>query len=539
MRTRALRLFVLGWALVATAGCASLPPPPDKPVSHALPAHQTTPLGRLAQAQAPVAGMSGFRLLVSGEEAFATLSALADRAEKTLDLQYYLIRSDASAYALMQRVRAAADRGVRVRLLLDDLNTSGQDDGLLALTHHPHIDVRLFNPFPSGRFSTVSRLLGSLTDFDRINSRMHNKMFVADNALAVTGGRNVGDTYFLRNPDSNFLDVDLIVAGPNVRALSRIFDRFWNHPLAYPVAALVDSPPNEMGVPAGLGPSAPVAPTSGLGAKGVVQLARDSAMPVGPSPSDRAPAPAHQFPHELAQGQLRLIWAPSAVLADRPSKLELEGEPVVAPTPDAVASVDRLMGSARKELVLITPYLVPGPSQMAMFRALRRQGVQVRILTNSLATTDAPAVHVGYVRHREALLREGIELYELRTRIKEQRRSRLGAFGSSLASLHAKVLVVDGRTSLVGSMNLDPRSAKLNSEMGLVVSSPTLASQLLQLYQDVRSNSYEVSLDDRGRLRGRYQDGDRLTELHSEPDASLWLKLSLKLMAPFAPDELL
>lgn len=541
LRARACGLLLLGWTLGTLAGCASLPPPPDKPVSHALPAHHSTSLGQLTQAQAPIKGQSGFRLLVSGEEAFATLAALADRAEKTLDLQYYLIRSDRSSYALMQRVRAAADRGVRVRLLLDDFNTSGQDDGLLALTRHPNMDVRLFNPFPTGRFSTISRVLSSLTDFERINSRMHNKMFVADNALAVTGGRNLGDTYFLRNPDSNFLDVDLIVAGPNVRALSRIFDRFWNHPLAYPVASLVPGEPSQRAVQAMLAPSTPTSPTSPDTIPQSNRPKGGDASGQQVSPSARTPTPL--FPQELDQGKLRLIWAPSVVLADRPSKLELDAE--AAPTDaaavatDAMARVDRLMASARKELVLISPYLVPGEHQMALFRELRRQGVQVRILTNSLATTDAPAVHVGYARHREALLREGIELHELRTRIKEKRSSRLGTFGSSLASLHAKVLVVDGSTSLVGSMNIDPRSANLNSEMGLVVKSPVLAAQLLDLYQEVRSNSHELSLDDKGQLRWRYQDGDRVVELRDEPDASLWLRLSLKLIAPFAPEELL
>lgn len=531
MRARALIVLGLGSTLGAMAGCASLPPPPDKPVSHALPAHQNTTLGRLTRAQAPQQNVSGFRLLVSGEEAFGTLYALADRAEKTLDLQYYLIRSDRSAYALMQRVRAAADRGVRVRLLLDDLNTSGQDEGLLTLTRHPNIDVRLFNPFPTGRFSTISRVLSSLTDFQRINSRMHNKMFVADNAVAVTGGRNLGDTYFLRNPDSNFLDVDLIVAGPDVRALSRIFDRFWNHELAYPVAALAPQPASDSSASRSLGANAgPSDPDLASG-----ETAPFAAPGAEQSPSDRAPV--NMFPDELAKGQLNLVWAPSEVLSDRPAKPV--GDGMQSGTADTIDGIVNLMRSAKKEVVLISPYLVPGPQHLTLFRQLRHRGVKVRILTNSLATTDAPAVHVGYASYRKPLLKEGVELFELRTRIKEKRSNRLGTFGSSLASLHAKVLVVDGRVSVVGSMNFDPRSAWLNSEMALVVKSPILSTQLLQLYEEVRDNSYALSLDEKGQLRWRYQNGARAVEFDAEPDASLWLKLGVKLMTPFAPDELL
>ncbi|HLS55981.1 MAG TPA: phospholipase D family protein [Zeimonas sp.] len=502
-------------AIACCAACASLPPPPDKPVTSALAQPGATALGAMSAAAAPNTRYSGFRLLESGEDAFAALAALADRAQRTLDLQYYLMHDDASTRTLLRRVHAAAERGVRVRVLLDDLNTSGADDALLCLTAHPNIELRLYNPFPAGRFSTLTRVLASITDIRRINQRMHSKMFVADNAMAVTGGRNLGDAYFVKSPSSNFVDLDVIAAGPVVRSLSASFDQFWNSDLAYPVHTLVKKEP----VCAG-----PVSATA-------------LPTPAGPA-TDPPDVPATGLTEVFRDGRLQLSWVPAKVLADEPSKISPEGEP---PDPEEVIADDviGLTRAARREVILISPYFVPGERGAAMFRDLRARGVRVRVLTNSLAATDAPIVHVGYARYRAELLAEGVELHELRNRLGRPR-SRLGSFGSSQASLHAKAMVVDRRILLVGSMNMDPRSELHNTELALVLRSQALSAQVVRLFEDVAaSSSYRVEAMADGRLRWVGEAPDVPTVEGSEPDAGIALKLLLKLLSPLAPDELL
>lgn len=507
-----LRVLLLIAIAAALSACASLPPPPDLPPTRALaPADASgTALAQLVRKTAPSPDVSGFRLLVSGEEAMGTYAALAEHAQKTLDLQYYIVRNDPSGRALMKKVVEAADRGVRVRLLLDDFNTSGQDAKWLRFTGHPNIEVRLFNPFPAGRQSTIGKLLGSLTDFDRINQRMHNKMFVADNALAVTGGRNLGDAYFLRDRKANFLDLDIIVAGPAVRRLSATFDAFWNNPLAYPVAALVDEPP----------PDAPLP---------------EIAQTAPPRKEEIAPIPDSEFGRELARRQLKLTWAGATLIADKPSKIESNGDPAAHET--IADDVEGLIRSARSEVILISPYFVPGDRGVAIAKQLLERGVKFRVLTNSLATTDAPAVHVGYARYRKRLLEAGVELHELRRHV-DAPRADIGSFGSSQASLHAKVVVIDRRVALVGSMNMDPRSEKLNSEMGVVIRSPEISAQLVKIYEEVSATGYRVRLDDEGKLHWASGTPDA-ADSTVEPEAGLWLRLAVKLLGPVAPDEML
>lgn len=510
------RIVLLAAALaLALAACASLPPPPpDKPVSHALAQPADTALGRLVAKSAPHANLSGFRLLLSGEDAFGALAALADHAERTLDLQYYLIRGDASSRALLARVHAAAERGARVRLLVDDLNTAGEDGLLLALAGHRNIHVRLYNPLPAGRSSTVTRVLTSLTDLERINRRMHNKMMVADNAIAIMGGRNLGDEYFLQDEKSNFVDLDVIAAGPVVPALSRSFDRFWNDALAYPVEDIV-------------APAAAKQPAEGT-------------QPPKPLPTEAESSIAESpLAVDLASRKLRLTWAPAAVIADAPSKIASEGDPSRQET--MADDMNRLMRGAASEVIVISPYYVPGQRGIALARDLQQQGVALRVLTNSLATTDSPVVHIGYSRYREPLLAAGVELYELRRQIDAPPRT-LGSFGESEASLHSKALVIDRRLVLVGSMNMDPRSDKLNTEIGLVIRSRELARQLQRFFELVsRRSAWHVTLAEDGSLRWSSEgQGTKPAEtLAVEPEASPLLRATLRLLAPFAPEEML
>lgn len=513
--------LLLPWMLAfVLASCASLPAPQPRPAQHAFEHPESTTLGRIVAGSAPDARASGVRLLVSGEGALGSLVTLARRAERSLDLQYYIVRNDASARTLLREVHAAAVRGVRVRMLVDDLNTAGSDESLLCLTRHPNIDLRLFNPLPAGRFSTYTRILSSLTDLDRINRRMHGKLLVADNAIAATGGRNLGDEYFVRNPKSNFVDLDVLVAGPAVRRLSAAFDRFWNDPLAYPVAQVIHDTPRCSG---------PVSesPQQETNAQGEMVDAPDS-----------TPVPRSALARELRAQHLKLRWADVRVLADTPAKIA--GADPSAPEPASIAGeVERLLASARTELILVTPYFVPGEHGVELIRGLRERGVRVRVLTNSLASTDAPVVHVGYARYRSRLIDQGVELHELRNQLGTPR-SQLGRFGSSLASLHAKAVVVDRRTVLVGSMNLDPRSQHLNTEMGLVIPDADIAEQLVRLFDDVASDSsYRVRKDGDGRLRWNGGSPKVPNAEGSEPGASLGLRMLMFLLTPFAPEEML
>src|ERR1700676_437310 len=231
-------LPVLTILVLLISGCAALPQHVEKSLTIALPNPATTSLGRIAAAEEGGKNLSGIRLLTSGEEALGDLIALADHAERTLDGQYYIIHQDDSARILLHHVRLAADRGVRVRVLVDDLNTAGEDRRFMHLSEHANVEVRVFNPFPGGRFAKWTRFVASATDIRRINHRMHNKLFVADNALAITRGRNIGDAYFTLDPKYNFIDLDVVAAGPVVPQLSASFDAFWNSKYAFPIASL-------------------------------------------------------------------------------------------------------------------------------------------------------------------------------------------------------------------------------------------------------------------------------------------------------------
>jgi phosphatidylserine/phosphatidylglycerophosphate/cardiolipin synthase-like enzyme len=502
-----MRKTWLAGAILILAGCAGLPQHVKKFPSYALPATQNTELARIVKASEEGSGknLSGVRLLASGEEALDSLIALADRAERTLDIQYYIIHQDESARTLLEHVRKAADRGVRVRVLVDDLNTAGEDRRFLHLGAHANIEVRVFNPFPGGRSATWSRILTSISDIPRINHRMHNKLFVADNELAITGGRNIGDEYFTLDRHSNFIDLDVVVAGPLVAQLSASFDAFWNSKYAYPISSLASTDATEA-----------------------------AAQAPGPPAADDD---ANWLAHELDAGRLQLDWVPATVLADRPAKIASDTSPDEEVT--IANNIAALMRSAEHEVLVISPYFVPGDQGIALMRELTGRGVRIRILTNSLASTDAPIVHIGYSRYRAALLRLGVELYEVRPKL-GQKRPRFHPFKSSNASLHAKALVIDERTVFIGSLNMDGRSARFNSELGIVMRSPEIAKQVTSLFDDITADgSYRLSLDRGGHLLWTIGEGDTGSIWHTDPETTRLQRFSLKLLAPFAPEKLL
>jgi putative cardiolipin synthase len=502
-KPRSWPVLALGALLVS--GCASLPRHVAKTHSEALPDPETTSLGRIVAAEQAGKSLSGIRLLTSGEEALADLIALADHAERTLDIQYYIIEQDDSARILLHHLRLAADRGVRVRVLVDDLNTAGEDRRFLHLSEHANVEVRVFNPFPGGRSAMWTRFLTSVSELRRINHRMHNKLFVADNALAITGGRNIGDQYFTRDRYSNFIDLDVVAAGAIVPELSASFDAFWNSKYAYPIASV----------------ASPVEAESALAPP-------DEATIVG----------ANWLASELNSGKVPLIWVPATVLADRPAKIASETSPDEEET--LVNDISTLMLSAKQELLVISPYFVPGEDGVELFAKLVGEGVHIRILTNSLASTDSPLVYNGYSRYRAALLKLGIELSELRPKL-GQKRARFHPFRGSNASLHAKALVIDQKTVFIGSMNMDSRSARFNSELGLVMRSADIARQVTGLLDDISADgSYRLRLVDHSD-RIEWSSGEEGSQKtwFTDPETTRTQRFWLKALAPFAPEELL
>jgi cardiolipin synthase C len=488
------------------AGCVGLPRHVEKSRSDALSHPETTSLGRLVALEESNKNLSGIRLLASGEEALADLIALADHAERTLDIQYYIIHQDDSARILLHHVRLAADRGVRVRVLVDDLNTAGEDRRFMHLGEHANVEVRVFNPFPGGRFATWTRFVASATDIRRINHRMHNKLFVADNALAITGGRNIGDEYFTRDPRSNFIDLDVIAAGAIVPELSASFDAFWNSKYAYPIASVASAVSAEA-ASTPIVESAPAASSNWLAA-------------------------------ELESGSVQLTWVSASVLADRPAKIASETSPAEEVT--IANNLSALMLSAKQELLVISPYFVPGKEGVAMFAKLVDEGVHIRILTNSLASTDSPLVHTGYARYRVELLKLGVDLSEVRPKL-GQKRARFHPFRSSNASLHAKALVIDQKTVFIGSMNMDARSAHTNSELGLVMRSAEIARQVTSLLDDISADgSYKLQLvDHSNKIEWLSGEGESEKTWYTDPETTRLQRFTLKVFAPFAPEELL
>jgi phosphatidylserine/phosphatidylglycerophosphate/cardiolipin synthase-like enzyme len=498
---------LLALSVLVVAGCASLPRHVHKTRTEAFAAPDSTALGEIVEVEEPAKNLSGVRLLSSGDEALASLLALADHAEQTLDIQYYIIHEDDSTRIFLHHVRMAADRGVRVRVLIDDLNTAGEDRRFMHLSEHHNVEVRVFNPFTAARFSAWIRWVASASDIQRINHRMHNKLFVADNAIAITGGRNIGDQYFTRDPYSNYIDLDVVVAGQIVPQLSASFDEFWNSKYAYPIASVASAVDAEAAAPA----------------------------PAEPAPVDGE----NWLEQQLNAHEVQLIWVPATVLADQPAKIASETSPDEEVT--IANDISVLMASAKQELIIISPYFVPGEQGLKLLSELVARGVHIRILTNSLAATDAPLVDIGYGRYREPLLKLGIELYEVRPKL-GQKHARFHPYRSTNASLHAKALVIDQKIVFIGSLNMDARSARINSELGLVLSSTDIARQVTSLFDDISTDgSYTLRLQ-AGTNHVEWVIGDDAgveKVWHTDPGTSRTERLWLKILSPFAPDELL
>ncbi|WP_284616871.1 phospholipase D family protein [Aquabacterium humicola] len=519
---------LLAWALVLVllGACSSLPRDVERPVSTAMPSTTASTLGRIAALSSPDPALTGFRLLPIGAFALDTRLQLIRRAERSIDVQYYLIQDDETGRYLLRALRDAAQRGVRVRLLIDDLYTAGADPLLLGLNAHPNVELRLFNPFTIGRRSFTSRFLFALNEFSRVNRRMHNKLLIADGAMAVAGGRNIANEYFMRHEQANFVDLDTFITGALVPLLQELFDSYWNSDVVYPVRAVIPT----------------TQPPAELRAQFDAMTGPDGTPPPEPPPINDVLGYG-PIADDLDAGRLGLVWADAAAYADPPARDKGLGASyglVPLEDIDSVRSnVVELMRRARSEVVLTSPYLIPGQRGIELMASMRERGVKLRVLTNSLAATDEPLAHSGYRRYRPAMLKLGVELHEL-SPLRVKRTSRLGMFDSTQGRLHAKTAVIDRRQVFIGSMNFDPRSEKHNTEMGIFINSPQLAREVLRLMDlDKLQASWRVVLDEHGRLRWLAQDDEKEIVLTNEPEADFWTRFWLNILAPLAPEELL
>ena len=513
-------LFAAALLVMAAGGCATLPKDFPREPSLAWDRPQETKLGRaFAPAAEQHPGMSGFHVLGNGMDAFVTRMALAETAERTLDLQYYIFHVDLTGKLILDSLVRAADRGVRVRLLIDDTAAKGKDAGIAVLASHPGIQVRVFNP-SAGR-SGAAWLFGAASDFNRINHRMHNKMFVADNEAGVVGGRNIGDEYFGAREGVNFADMDLLAVGPVVQDLSRSFDEFWNSEWVYPIEALHAAKPDPAAMEKGREMLA--AHRSAAQETEYAKRLRDS-----------------DLLKRLERRELPLVWAPARVVYDRPGKAGSEGQP--ADDLKLVPQLRSAVAEPRSDFLISSPYFIPGERGVASFRQLREKGVRIRIVTNSFAGNDVALVHSGYAKYREDLLKLGVELYELKPSLAAAPEKDQQRFGSSGASLHAKAFIVDRERVFVGSLNLDPRSLDLNTELGFIVESRELADILAQQFDELIRPAYTYRLElqpSDGDMVWISEENGREVRFSRDPDVGFWRRFSTWFLSFFAPESLL
>jgi putative cardiolipin synthase len=477
-----------GWlAALATlllSACATLPPGTGYPkiASTALAHPEETALGKVVAARAKNhAGLSGFRLFASGSDAFTLRVQLANRAQRTLDIQYFIFKDDDTGQLLMSAILHAASRGVRVRMLIDDTAARGQDDRVALLAANPNVEVRLYNPFYyRGPLAFIRYAEFALT-MSRLDYRMHNKLFVADNAMAIAGGRNVGDEYFDAGDAPQFGDYDVLAVGPIVRELSKSFDAYWNDRLSIPVRALFRD-----------------TPTAGR-FEALKQDLSEHKEEMHQSEEERSVRSGNPLASILEQ-DTGIVWAKAEVLVDSPDKASVEGG-------DEIGALfrRRLLAAARdvqKELLIVSPYFVPGAQGEKLLLDLAKRGVTVRVLTNSMLSTDVPAVHAGYRGYRVPLLEGGVQLYEVKPLPgkPQPRNGVLKSPSSGRFSLHAKAWVFDRRQTFIGSANFDGRSLHLNTEIGLMIDSPEIARQVVTRFNAIANpaNSFVLALEGEG-----------------------------------------
>jgi cardiolipin synthase C len=495
------QLIPVALALLLGACGTTIDPDYPRTVSSAIPDPQSTTIGALFQEAADHhPNQSGFAFVREGSRAFIDRLAMADLAEKTLDAQYYIWSGDTTGLIMAERILRAADRGVRVRLLLDDIyQTEERDYNVAAVDAHPNIEVRLFNPLENRSW----RIWSLLGDFSQANRRMHNKLFIMDNAVAIAGGRNIADIYFGVSSDQNFRDADVAMAGPIVKDLSASFDEFWNSESAIPAGALVRDHVTEQDL-----------------AETRKWLNEKISTAGYPYPIDERIADLRQHIVEIRNN---FVWSPGHVVADDPIRVSNDdGAEIIKE-----ALIQRA-GESKRELIVESPYFIQTDAGIEFLRQLTSRGVRVRVLTNSAATNDVIAAHAGYATTRKKLLEAGVELYELRPDSNMKREWSIAA-GRSSAALHSKVLIFDRKSVFIGSPNLDPRSRALNTEIGVLIDSPEVGRQMAQFVEEgmAPGSAYRLTLDPDGDLIWSAETEGKQAKFDTDPNIGLWSRLMI------------
>jgi len=495
-------LVVAGLIGLATAGCsrhARLTVDHQRVASTAYTATSETALARRFPAPSTIpADESGFVVLPSGHEAFDARVKLAALAEHSIDAQYYIWKQDESAFMIGDALLRAADRGIRVRILIDDFLTKGRDVGLATFDAHPNVQIRVFNPFSMRR----ARVLDLLTSMYRLDHRMHNKLFTVDGGVSILGGRNIGNEYFGVSPIRNYRDLDVLTVGAVVAELGASFDDYWNSDWAIPIHAFVDEPDEEASFRAA-----------------VAEARRRPEIVAFPYPTTFTDEALDRWVRAIGED---LLYGRVAVLVDDPDKAESK----------STALYDRLRefgDEVQQHVTVANPYLVPDDRMFATIEANVRRGMSYRVLTNSAGSNNVTAVHAAYARRRQRLLTLGIELYELRSDAEELHRHWSHLARDSTAVLHEKILTADGRFAFVGSYNADPRSRDINTELGVLIHSPAFVSRIDRFIAEgmTASNSYRVELDDRGRVTWTTVVDGQPVRYTSEPHTSAWRRFVL------------
>ncbi len=488
--------------LAGSGGCATVDFDSPKEESYAPIETEATLIGRwVSEFSEDRVGRSGFLLVPEPLNAMAFRVSGAARAEQTIDAMYYLINADKAGLIFINSLIEAAERGVRVRLLLDDILTGGYDRGLIALDAHPNIQIRMFNPF--ARRGPLSRNLNFLGDFGRLNRRMHNKAFIIDNQAAVIGGRNIGDEYFAADEVANFGDLDVFAIGPVVREISEMFDLYWNHRLAVPVNRVIDPPEQPF--------------------QEIAELRVRIASALQDVDTDHYTQVVEEIRERERVYHDQLSWVPYDFVYDDPDKADEElaagARTIVPPLREAIVAGD-------EELMIVSPYFVPQTS-MEGFRELRDHGMSIKVVTNSLTANNHLVVHSGYAPTRKPLLRMGVELYEVRSDVQVEGVEKTGMARSG-GTLHTKAFIVDREVLFIGTFNWDPRSKNLNTEMGIILYAPALASANAEMVmRRIPTHAYTLRLDDRDRIEWVTRiDGEEVIYT-KEPESTWWQRFKV------------
>jgi len=503
----AIRMVNLAMAMTLLSACASVDFDSPKSVSTA-PTPASTADTYFGKQLVGVAeehpDQAGFFPISDGIEALSTRLLMAERAERTIDAQYYLIKSDIVGNAFIRALLRAADRGVRIRLLIDDIFTKGYDAGMAGLVSHPNFEIRIFNPFAR----RSARFMDGITSFGRINRRMHNKSFTVDNQVTLIGGRNIADEYFGAREDAKFGDLDVLAIGPVVQDVSAMFDEYWNHERAAPVAAFAKMPDD------------PAAELQRVRAG--LEQSRQEIMN-----SIYAAAVRDQVLEYIETDTKPFIWAPYTLAVDSPDK---SFKSKAADAASIVTPLRESLLSAEKEMVVISPYFVPLKTGIAAFTEVQNRGIQVTIITNSLAANNQSSVHAGYAPSRKPLLKAGVKIFEVRADA-DVAGSELMAASGAKATLHTKAFLVDRKELFIGSFNFDPRSANINTELGVIIRSPELAEQFsTRIAAVLPEQTFEVFLNDKGKLRWRALENGEEVIYKKEPQTSWWQRFKAGFM---------